>query len=415
VLSNVRLALFLNLPLCEVGGQYTARYPHLFDFFLALGARTARTALMLPLQRSQVGNPDYGTITLPPQVEVAGLPHWSSASMLVRQAHRVVPAALALAGREMGRYDLVGAVTPSLVGGILIGAARARRLPTFMLVRGEKQRTVRFMMGERRARPYVAALSMMEAPVRRWIRAGVPTFVAGYELVDRYAAPGARLYDLYPALSREFPVATRPRSEFVGPRPRLITVARLSPEKGVDDLLRALAILSRRGIDAELEILGDGTQRRELEELASQLRVGDRVLFTGFVRHGPDLVSRLDAADVFVLASRSEGLPHSLVEAMARGLPAVASAIGGIPQFLSRGGGVLVPVGDPGTLATTVAELLSDRSRWEKLSRQALETATRMHPEVQLDALAAHLADAYPELGGPDYSPQRQGFPSSGR
>lgn len=411
-LGQTRLVLFLNLPMHEVDGEYTALYPHLFDFFLALGARTAQTALILPLKRDGPRNPDYGTVVLPPQVSVIGLPHWSNAGMLVRRVHRVVPALLRLLGLRLRQFDLVGAVAPSLVGVMLIAAARFWRRPAFVLVRGEKQRTVTLIMGRRAARPYVTALKVMETPVRHWIRRGLPAFVAGTELLERYAVPGGRVYDLYPALSREFPLASEPRSQRVGSRPRLITVARLSAEKGVDNVVRAVAILAGQGVDVELVVVGEGLQRPALEALASELEVTDRVRFAGFVLQGPDLISHLDHADVFVLGSRSEGLPHSLVEGMARGLPVVATAIGGVPAFLAAGGGLVVPVDDPAALAQAVGELVSDQSRWTELSAQALKQAWGMHPEVQLEALAGRLLETYPRLGNPR---QRQGFSAGGR
>lgn len=394
----MRLALFLNLPMHEVDGEYTAQYPHLFEFFLDLGARTAQTSLILPLRRGGPRDPAYGTVTLPPQVRIIGLPHWNSAREVVRRAHRVVPAVLVQVGGRLGEFDLIGAVVPSLVGGILLGAARLRRRPAFMLIRGEKQRTVKFMMGSRRALPYVAALKVMEALVRELIRRGIPAFVAGSELVDRYAAEGGRVYDLYPALTRQFPLASEPRAQLRGSRPRLVTVARLSGEKGVDDVIRSVAVLARGGMDVELDVVGDGSQRPELEALASELGLSDQVHFAGFVPQGPELISHLDQADLFVLGSRSEGLPHSLVEAMARGLPVVATAIGGIPAFLSDGGGATVPVGDPAALGGAVREVLSDRARWTELSAQALQVAQRMHPGAQLEALTAYLQGAYPRL-----------------
>ncbi|HZU60721.1 MAG TPA: glycosyltransferase, partial [Solirubrobacteraceae bacterium] len=220
-------------------------------------------------------------------------------------------------------------------------------------------------------------------------------------LVDRYAVPGGRVYDLYPALSREFPLASQPRTRLVGDRPGLVTVARLSAEKGVDDVIRAVAILTREGVEVELTVVGDGPERLELEALTDQLGLGPRVHFAGFVPQGPELIRHLDQADIFVLGSRSEGLPHSLVEAMARGLPVVATAIGGIPSFLAAGGGLVVAVDDPEALAQAVGQMLGDRSGWIQLSGQALELARRMHPEVQLDALTGHLLAAYPTLDAP--------------
>ncbi|MDQ6777811.1 MAG: glycosyltransferase family 4 protein [Actinomycetota bacterium] len=400
MLDQVRLGVFLNMPMHEVDGEYTARYPHLFDFFLALGSQTAETVFVLPLKHGGRRNPDYGTVTLPENVKVVGLPHWSSARMLVRRIHLIFPAAVWVAATSGREFDIVGAVAPSVVGTILIAAARLRRRPAFLLVRGEKQRTVRWMMGDRRARPYVAALRVMEAPVRHWIRSGVPTFVAGHELVDRYEAPGARLHDLYPALSRDFPLASGPRTNHTKPDTlALVTVARLSGEKGIDDLLRGLAILRDLSVQATLEIVGEGPDREALEALALELGLSDLVTFSGFIPHGPQLVSALDAADVFVLPSRSEGLPHSLVEAMARALPVVATAIGGIPAFLRGGGGVVLPVGDPGALAVALTELSRDPARLAELSRRALEKAKRVLPETQLREFCARLVDAYPRLG----------------
>jgi glycosyltransferase involved in cell wall biosynthesis len=385
----------------EVDGQYTARYPHLFDFFLGLGSITAQTTLLVPLKHGGAPNPEYGQVPIPPGVRIVGLPHWSSARMLVRRFHRVAPATVAIFARHLGSSDIIGAVAPSVVGTILITLARLRRRPVFLLVRGEKQRTVRWIMGERKARPYVAALKVMEAVVRHWIRAGVPTFVAGHELVERYAAPGARLYDLYPALSRDFPLASVPRdatADDPGRTYRLVTVARLSGEKGIDDLLRATALLREQDLAVQLEIVGDGPLRAELESLASHLGISDRVRFAGFVPHGPQLISALDESDLFVLPSRSEGLPHSVVEAMARALPVVATAVGGLPAFLRDGSGILVPIGDPEALAASLLEVLGDSQLRRRLSERALQTALRVHPLTQLVEFCAALADAYPQL-----------------
>jgi glycosyltransferase involved in cell wall biosynthesis len=177
-----------------------------------------------------------------------------------------------------------------------------------------------------------------------------------------------------------------------------VTVARLSGEKGIDDLLLALARLRDQGTPATLEIVGEGPDRAELEALARKLGLSERVRFSGFIPHGPRLVSALDGADVFVLPSRSEGLPHSLVEAMARALPVVATAIGGIPAFLHGDRGIVVPVGDPDALAAAVAELGRDPARLAELSARALERARQVLPEAQLGAFCARLLEAYPSL-----------------
>jgi len=103
---------------------------------------------------------------------------------------------------------------------------------------------------------------------------------------------------------------------------------------------------------------------------------------------------------VFVLPSRSEGLPHSIVEAMARGLPIVGSEIGGIPELLAGGGGVVVPPGDPDALAQALVALAVDPERRTALSVASLERAQRFAPQVVAAAMSARLAEAYPELAG---------------
>lgn len=397
----MRLALFLNLPIREVDGELTARYAHLFDFFAALAERSGEATLCLPLAHDAERREGYGTVVLPRNVRLAGLPHWTSAPMLARRIHRILPSALWIGARHGGSWDALGAVVPSVVGNLLVFMARLRRKPVFLFVRGEKQRTVALMFGaSRRTRLMVRALAAMERPVRRWIAAGVPAFVAGEELVERYAAPGARLYNLYPGLSRDFPVLPGARTEWTaGDEPlRLITVARLSPEKGLDDLLAAVAQAGAAGAPLGLELVGDGPDRERLEALAAELGIAAQVRFTGFVGTRPQLVERLDTADVFVLPSRSEGLPHSVVEAMARGLPVVATAIGGLPELLGEGSGIIVPPQDPAALAAVLGALAADRARLDDLSARSIARVRRFEPDAQAAELCDRLAEAYPQL-----------------
>lgn len=392
------------MPMREFDGGFCARYPHLFDFFLALAERSEETVLCVPLGRHGRPPAEYGPVELPAAARVVGLPHWSSAQAVVAGIHRILPAAVRIAVREGARWDVAGAVVPSVVGTVFVAAARLRRRPVFLLVRGEKQRTVRWIMGRRlRTLPYLLALRAMEWAVRRWIRAGVPAFVAGEELVRRYQAPGARIHALYPGVGREFPIrsAPRPAQPAADGTVRLLSVARLSGEKGHTHLLRAVAALRESGLDARLTLAGAGPERERLEQEAGELGIAAAVRFAGFVAPGAELVALLDDADVFVLPSLSEGLPHSVVEAMARGLPVVATRIGGLPELLADGAGLVVPPGDPVALAEALGALAADAGARERLGARALAAAReRFEPQHVLDEVCARLADAYPELAG---------------
>ena len=141
--------------------------------------------------------------------------------------------------------------------------------------------------------------------------------------------------------------------------PEILTVGRVVPVKGQALLVEALAELAARGIDARLTIVGDGPQLPELRDRARGLGIADRVAFEGAV--GQDAVrGYYERADVFALPSFAEGLPVVLIEAMAMGLPVVASRITGIPELVEEGvSGRLVVPGRGDQLVDALAALVS--------------------------------------------------------
>ncbi len=143
-----------------------------------------------------------------------------------------------------------------------------------------------------------------------------------------------------------------------GPEPAgpAVLVARLAAEKDVGTLIEAAALVARTCPDFALQIAGDGPCRAELE--ARAVRLGAPVRFLGVVRDVPALLAR---ARLFVLSSLTEGISLTLLEAMARGLPVVATDVGGNPEVVEAGvTGLLVPPRDPPVLAGAVARLWTD-------------------------------------------------------
>jgi glycosyltransferase involved in cell wall biosynthesis len=139
-------------------------------------------------------------------------------------------------------------------------------------------------------------------------------------------------------------------------RRRLVTVGRLQAPKDAVTLVRALAAL--RGPPFEAVFVGDGPDRLAVEEEVRRLGLESAVEFLGERDDVPELLGK---ADVFVLSSHSEGLPISILEAMAAGLPVVASNVGGVPEVVVDGHtGLLVPPGDPQSLAEAIERLLED-------------------------------------------------------
>jgi len=154
-------------------------------------------------------------------------------------------------------------------------------------------------------------------------------------------------------------------------------VGRLTPEKGADVLLRALPLLARPAVAAV--VVGEGPEQHALRELAARLGVADRVVWTGGV---PRAGRFMRAFDVFVLSSRTEGTPIVLFEAMAAGVPVVATAVGGVPDVVGEGEAALVPPENPGALAAAVHSSLADPAR---STRWAAAACRRLAAEFALE------------------------------
>jgi glycosyltransferase involved in cell wall biosynthesis len=158
----------------------------------------------------------------------------------------------------------------------------------------------------------------------------------------------------------EFPYAERPpRSE--GPA-CLVCVASLYPVKNHEGLLAACALLAEGGLSFRLDLIGkdEGGRRAALGALAERLGITDAVVFHGGIDHG-EVGRFLAAADVFVLASHSEGVPVSMMEAMAVGLPVVGPRVTGLPELVTEGeSGLLADPARPEEFAAAIAQLLGN-------------------------------------------------------
>lgn len=288
--------------------------------------------------------------------------------------------------------DLVWIKAPASNALLALAAARRAHRPFFTWIAGSARAVVR---GQRRAGP----ADLFPAVV-----------AAGYDAVTgllRRAGPAIELDEslFSSVVTAEDVAATRvglPGDDSQRGGLRLAWAGRMTADKGLDDLLAALAAVRAGGSLATLDLIGDGPSRRQLEERAVRLGLDGAVRWHGYVGRRDTYLDLLRGADVFVLPSRAEGVPKTIVEAMAAGLPVVATSVGAVPALLDHGRlGRLVQPNDPHALAGAIIALGSDPSARDRLRSAGLEFAAAHTLEDQAGRVVAWMQRTFPDLPWP--------------
>lgn len=272
-----------------------------------------------------------------------------------------------------------------------IPAARVARVP--LVVHGEHGREVADPEGRdlRRNRirralaPLVHHFVTVSADLRRW-------------LIEDVRVPAAKVTAIHNGVDlsrfgRAGKLESRMRLSLPADASIVGTVGRLDPVKDQAGLIRAFAQVRAQHPAALLVVAGDGPCRAELERVAAGLGQRDHVRLLG---NRDDIPTVMSALDVFVLPSIAEGISNTILEAMATGLPVVATRVGGNPELVEEGvGGALVPRSDPDALAAAIAAYTGDaelRRRHGQASRQ------RAIGHFSLERMAQAYANLYTAL-----------------
>jgi glycosyltransferase involved in cell wall biosynthesis len=174
---------------------------------------------------------------------------------------------------------------------------------------------------------------------------------------------------------------------------RLVLVTRFAPPKRTDLVLQAMRLLARDSREVDLQIVGDGPDRPRLERLARELGVVDRVSFLGARSDMPDLLA---GAQVALLASDYEGCPLVLLEAMAAGVPVLATSVGGVPEIIEDGRtGRLVEAGSAKAFAHALGEMLDQPETLRRWGEEGRRQARLRFSQVQM---VARIEDLYEEV-----------------
>jgi len=276
--------------------------------------------------------------------------------------------------REWRPDVVISFMVPTTI--ITLLAARTEHVPVIVSERTDPSRAplARVWAALRRfTYPWAVAVVVQTPEVERWADAFLRKERV-HVIPNPIAAPPGRddtnePITMLPAVDRRTGTGVR----------HVVAMGRMDANKGFDQLIRAFAQCRASRPDWQLTILGDGEQRPRLEALATSLGVRSHVHLPGTVA---DPTPTLRGGDMFVLSSRYEGFPNALLEAMAIGLPVIATGSRGSSHIVRNDvDGVLVPVRDVAELATAMAALMDDEPRRQRLGRRAMEVTERFNVE----------------------------------
>ena len=330
-------------------------------------------------------------------IEVVELPFYPRISSLFSAPHRYWPGVdRALDGIEA--LDALWLNTGHPVSVRALWRLRNRRRPALCAaLRGNYEHDASIREGGGARIAAWTQTGMMHAFARLARRRDVPVLAYGDAAVARARALGMRALPFETTLLDAALIADPPAAD-PALHADLVTVCRIVREKGLDRLLDALPSLRRAdGTPATLAIIGVGPQREALQAQAVALGVQDRVHFRGYVAHGPGLMQQIRSAEVFVLPSRTEGVPATVLEAMAMRVPVVATAIGGLPSLLADNRGLLVAAeeeGLPARFGAAVQQLLDDPPLRERVTAAAFAHVADLTLEGQVDRVVRLLDGA---------------------
>lgn len=380
----MRLTLFYAARFYRNGAGYHVQ-PAYGKYVEALARKVDELVMCAPVADREV--PGSGLRLEGENIRVVPLPYYQRDI----QAVPTVPRALPGIDRALEGADLASVMLPlGVMGPLIYARARRKGVPLFMHVVGDlREQWSPKDYGPLSRVLYGMVVEGIEHVQQRMIHRTF-TFAQGVALRRKHEGGPAGIAEAMETTIMAEDVREQGRLMPEAP-PRLLYAGNLIRPKGVHVLLEAMAELRRRGIETSADVLGTGPYQPELEAMTGTLGLSDRVRFRGF-QDLPGVLSFMDRSTLFVFPSFGEGMPRVLLEAMARGLPVVTTAVGGIPGVVRHGvNGWLVPPGSVTALADGVARMLGDRDLWEAVSRAGLETARQHTMDHYADLMVREL------------------------
>jgi glycosyltransferase involved in cell wall biosynthesis len=309
-----------------------------------------------------------------------------------------LPRIFQIAKTNIPCWDLAWIHGPHPVGLLLAHLCQKSGKPFFLFVRQNLPVYVSHRSQGLKRYLAMAIAGALESCFQRLSRDAL-TFAVGREMFHIYQKCGGRVEEVYVSLigCRDIQKGNREGSKTRLSPIRILSVGRLDPEKGMVFLIEALRrLIQECGRNVVLDIVGTGNLEETLQRKVEEQGLSGRVRFHGYVPHGEELLSLYRNSHIYVLPSLTEGSPQTIFEAMASGVPVVASRVGGIPYLIQDGeNGLLVNPRSAQEICNGVGRLIDNRDLRVKLVRAGLETVRQHTLEAERDKIMGVVAEHF--------------------
>jgi len=318
-----------------------------------------------------------------PTVTLCPLPYYSSVFASWKQGPYLRRQIRHIIETNAHTWDIVLICGPNPVGEYIANLCIELGKPVALVVRQNLVPQVRFANRGVKRMVGVGIAMWLEWRFRR-LAHNRTVFAVGQEMTDAYRTVTEHVHNHFACLIDEAQMATLAAVTPQAKPDRLLFVGRLSAEKGLHFLFAALAQLKVRGKHYSLDIVGAGPLEPKLRANVAALGLEDQVNFRGYIAYGEALLQLYQKAAALLVPSLSgEGFPQVINEALAAGVPVIASAVGGIPAFLTHGKtGLLVPPAQVTALADAIEQVVNNQN----LRRQLRENGRDLMRDNTLEA-----------------------------
>jgi glycosyltransferase involved in cell wall biosynthesis len=221
------------------------------------------------------------------------------------------------------------------------------------------------------------------------------TFTVGREIYNAYARSSRSVHEIAVSLVSEGDImrGISTKIDRKRQRIRLLSVGRLALEKGVIHLIRAVGdLVANENTEISLDVVGEGEEEEGLRREVMRLGLNEYVNFWGYMDYGDKLLSMYRTCDIYILPSLTEGWPQTLFEAMACGVPVIATRVGGIPHLIDDGNnGLLVNPGSSCEISNAVRRLMNDCELRRRLVKNGFDTVTNHTLDVERRRMIRHI------------------------